>query len=167
MRHIPAIATSALLLAGCARGYDPAAVPDATVAMHISAERCQARRTADDLKTWSDLEACELASERAFAVTIKMKKMEAFEAYAANMQALAAERDAKRVTAQQVKLQADLIRSTFLADCGCKPKTYTSEPANMMPSGLPGTVWGYETNLGMGQGSHAMGPGPGNFGPQN
>jgi hypothetical protein len=47
--------------------------------------------------------------------------MDAFEKYAAGMQALAADRDANRVTERQVCSKANDIHWTFLADCGCKP----------------------------------------------
>lgn len=168
MKPILTITFCALMLAGCAQGYDPAAVQSATVTMQISSERCEARRTVNDLKTYSEWEACELAAERAFAIAINLKKMDAFEAYAANMQALAARRDANRVTAQQVKLQAEVIRSAFLANCNCKSKiayryTYMPGVPDMYMPGPPGNAYS-GVDMGMGQGNHAMGPGPGNFG---
>ena len=164
MRPIFAITLSTLILAGCAdgKGYDPIAVQSATVMMQTASQRCEARRATNDLKTYSELEACELAAERAFAKAINLQRMDAFEVYAADMQALAAERDANAVTVRQVKFRADKIRSEFLADCDCKPRTgrrwnnvYAGDSSNY-PSG-------YGTDLGMGQGNHAMGPGPLNF----
>ena len=154
MRRILTITLSALMLASCASGYDKTAVTGATVSMALASKQCQAKRAANDLKTYSELEACELAAERAFAIAIHMKKMETFEEYANRMQALAADRDANRVTAQQVKLQADAIRSRFLADCNCKPKTASRLADNYMPGE------GHGTDMGMGEGNHAMGPGP-------
>ncbi len=162
MRLFLTIAVSALVLAGCAngKGYDSAAVPGATVAMHISSEQCETRHAASDLKTYSELEACVLAAEHAFAVAVNLKRMHSFDQYAARMQALAADRDADRVNANQVKFRADAIRSEFLADCNCKPRAtrrwnnaYLGDSSNY-PNGY---------DMGMGQGNHAMGPGPLNF----
>lgn len=134
-----------LMLAACARDYDQAAVPGATVAMQISSESCEARHAAKALKTWSELESCKLAAERAFAAAIKLKKMDTFEVYASKMQALAADQDANRVTNDQARSRADAIRGAFLADCGCKPKTgirgtaYFPGPPDMY---MPGPIGG-------------------------
>jgi len=135
MRFILTLAIPTLLLAGCAKDFDQAAVPSATVSMQIASERCQARHAAHALKTYSALEACKLEAEHTFATAIKLKRMDTFEAYASRMQALAADEDANRITNNQAESRADAIRSEFMADCGCKPKnTYR---AAYMP-GLPG-----------------------------
>ena len=161
MRHLLIIAIPVIMLAACAKSYDQAAVPGANVAMQISSERCEARRVANDLKTYSELEQCQLAAERDFALAIHLRKMETFDAYAAQMQALAEDRDAKRITPQQAKLHADAIRSAFLTDCGCKPRTAARWADNYMPPAT-NTVWNTGADMSMSQG-HAMGPGPGNF----
>lgn len=77
MKHLLIIAISGLAVAAAyAKDFDQAAVPNATVSMQIASERCQARHAANDLKTYSELEACKLAAERAFATAIKLKRMQ-------------------------------------------------------------------------------------------
>ena len=162
MKHLLIVTVPAFLLAGCAKDYDQAAVPGANVAMQISSERCEARRAANDFKTFSELEQCQLAAERDFALAIHLKKMDVFESYAAQMRTLASDRDANRVTPQQARLQADAIRSTFIADCSCKPKSSARWTGDYMPGGT-NAIWNTGPDVGAGPAGHAMGPGPGNF----
>ena len=51
-----------------------------------------------------------MTAERGFARTINLTKMDAFEVYAADMQALAADRDAERVTDSQVRSRSKDIQ---------------------------------------------------------
>ena len=124
MRHIMNITISVLLLAGCAGTtgtYNKSAMPTAASALQQEAVGCKARWTANEFKTYSAWQACQLTAERSFARTIALTKMDAFEVYAADMQALAADRDAHRVTDREVRSRANDIQWRFLADCGCKP----------------------------------------------
>ena len=112
---------SALMLAGCADTYNRSAMPKAASGLQQETVGCKARWTAKELKTYSEWQACQLTAERSFARAIALTKMDAFEVYAAGMQALAADRDANRVTDRQVRSRSEEIQWKFLADCGCKP----------------------------------------------
>src|SRR4051812_49163061 len=128
MSRILSVAISAMMLAGCADTYNGSAMPKAAAALQQETVGCKARWTAKEFKTYSAWQACQLTAERAFARTIALTKMDAFEVYAADMQALAADRDANRVTDRQVRSRANDIQWRFLADCGCKPR-WKSRPA--------------------------------------
>jgi hypothetical protein len=121
MSRILIIAISALMLAGCAGTYSRSAMPMAAASLQQETAGCKARWTTKEFKTYSEWQACQLTAERGFARTIALAKMDAFEVYAADMKALAADRDAKRVTDRQVRSRANEILDMFLADCGCKP----------------------------------------------
>ena len=92
MSRILTIAISALMLAGCADTYSKSAMPKAAASLHQEAVGCKTRWDAKEFKTYSEWEACESTAERGFARTIALTKMDAFEVYAADMQALAADR---------------------------------------------------------------------------
>lgn len=121
MKAILTITLSALMLAGCADTYNKSAMPRAAAGLQQETAGCKARWTAKEFNSYSQWQACQLTAERSFARTIALTKMDAFEAYAADMQTLAADRDAKRVTDRQVRSRAEEIQWKFLADCGCKP----------------------------------------------
>ncbi len=121
MSRIVTVTIFALMLAGCADGYDKSVMPKAAAGLQERTVACKARWTAKEFRTYSEWQACQLAAERGFARTINLTKMDAFEVYAADMQALAADRDAKRVTDHQVRSRSEEILWKFLADCGCKP----------------------------------------------
>ena len=121
MNRILTTTISALMLAGCADTYNRSAMPKAAAALQQETVGCKARWTAKQFKTYAEWQACQLTAERGFARAINLTKMDAFEVYAANMQTLAADRDAKRVTDRQVRSRANDIQWRFLADCGCKP----------------------------------------------
>ena len=140
MNRILTITISALLLAGCETGYDKSAMRGAAAAAHQATDRCKASRAANEIKTNSEFEACELAAARAFFTAIEMKKMDSFEAYAIRMQALAADRDAKRVTDRQARSRGGEIVYQFYADCECKPKRASSVTADL--SGYPSSYDG-------------------------
>ena len=128
MSRILTITISALMLAGCAATnstgtYDKSAMQNAAVGLQIETVACKAKWTAKEFKTYSEWQACQLTAERSFARTIASTKMDAFEAYAADMQVLAADRDAHRVTDRQVRSRANDIQWRFFADCGCKPQS--------------------------------------------
>ncbi len=148
MNHILTISISALMLAGCADGYNRSVMPSAAAALQQETVGCKTRWTAKEFKTYSDWQVCQLTAERGFARTINLTRMDAFEAYATDMQALAADRDAKRVTDRQVRSRSEEILWKFLVDCGCKPgwkpnpnynSTYmtlftTAQPPTMIPN---------------------------------
>lgn len=121
MKHTLIIAISLLTLAGCADSYDKSVMPAAAAGLQQQTVACKTRWTAKEFKTYSEWQACQLAAERGFARAINLTKMQAFEAYAADMQVLAADRDAKRVTDRQVRSRSQDILWKFLADCDCKP----------------------------------------------
>ena len=125
MSRILTITLSALMLAGCAgttHTYNKSAMPNAASGLQLETAGCKARWSAKEFRTYSEWQACQLTAERGFARAIALTKMDAFEAYAADMQALAVERDANRVTDRQVRSRANDIYWRFLADCGCKPQ---------------------------------------------
>src|SRR6185312_15824467 len=128
MKPILTVAISALMLAGCADTYNRSAMPKAAAALQQETVGCKARWTAKQFKTYAEWQACQLTAERGFARAIALTKMDAFEVYAADMQALAADRDANRITDRQVRSRANDIQWRFLADCGCNPK-WKSRPA--------------------------------------
>lgn len=121
MKPIPTIALSALMLAGCADTYNRSAMPKAAAGLQRETVGCKARWTAKEFKTYSEWQACQLTAERGFARAIALMKMDAFEVYAADMQVLAADRDAHRVTERQVRSRSTAIQWRFLADCDCRP----------------------------------------------
>ncbi len=121
MNHTLIIAISLLTLAGCADSYDKSVMPAAAAGLQQQTAACKTRWTGKEFKTYSEWQACQLAAERGFARAINLTKMQAFEVYAADMQVLAADRDAKRVTDHQVRSRAEYILWKFLADCDCKP----------------------------------------------
>jgi hypothetical protein len=121
MRRILTITISALMLAGCADTYNKSAMPKAAASLQQEAVGCKTKWAAKEFKTYSEWQACQLTAERGFYRAIALTKMDAFEVYAADMQALAADGDAHRVTDRQVMSRAKEIQWRFLADCGCKP----------------------------------------------
>ena len=129
MSRILTVTISALMLAGCAGTYDRSAMPKAAAALQQESVGCKAKWSAKEFKTYSDWQACQLTAERGFARTIALTKMDAFEVYAADLQTLAADRDAKRVTDSEVRSRGNKIKRTFLADCGCKPnRRFSGDP---------------------------------------
>jgi len=138
MSRILTITISALLLAGCAGTadtYNRSAMSKAASGLQRETVGCKARWTAKELKTYSEWQACQLTAERGFARAIALTKMDAFEVYAADMQALAVERDAHRVTDRQVRSRANDIYWRFLADCGCRPESARRFTANFASFG--------------------------------
>lgn len=121
MRRVVTITLLALVLAGCADTYNRSAMPKAATGLQKETVHCKDRWTAKEFSSYSEWQACQLAAERSFARAIALTKMDAFEAYAADMTALAADRDAHRVTDRQVRSRAEEIYWRFFADCGCKP----------------------------------------------
>ena len=109
------IALSALMLAGCASEpvYDKSAVPSATAAMREATALCEKEQTA------SKRTACEVAAQRDFAVAIHLPKMDAFDVYAAQMTALAADWDAGRISPKRLALRAAFIRNQYWFACNC------------------------------------------------
>ena len=128
MNRILTITLSALLLAACADTYNKSVMPKAAANLQQETVGCKARWTAKEFRNYSEWQACQLRAERGFATTINLTRMDAFETYAAEMRALAADRDANRVTDRQVRSRAQEIQWKFLVDCGCKPG-WKSRPA--------------------------------------
>ena len=133
------IAFAALMLAGPASGYDKSAVPTASAAMRQASLDCKARHGAKELKSYSEWQDCQLMAERTFVMAVDIK-MDAFDEYASGMKALAADMDANRMTAKQVRSRAGAILDTFLADCGCRP-------ARVFAGGGRGYGWQADHNL--------------------
>ena len=106
MSRILTITLAALMLAGCADTYNKSAMPNAASGLQLETAFCKAKWTAKEFKTYSEWQACQLTAERSFARTIALTKMDAFEVYAADMQALAVDRDAHRVTDPQIRSRA-------------------------------------------------------------
>jgi hypothetical protein len=115
MSRILTVTIFALMLAGCASGpgYDKSAVPNATAAMRRATAMCEKEQTA------SKYTACEVAAQRDFAVAIHLPKIDAFDAYAAQMMALAADWDAGRVSRKHLAARAASIRSDYRLACNC------------------------------------------------
>lgn len=123
MSRILIIMSSALILASCADTYNRSAMPKAASGLQLETAFCKARWTAKEFTTYSEWQSCQLTAERSFASAIALTKMDAFEVYAADMQALAVDRDAHRVTDRQFRSRANDIYWKFFADCGCKPES--------------------------------------------
>ena len=109
MNRILTVTISLLMLAGCSSGplYDKSAVPGATAAMREAAALCEREHTA------SKFMACQVAAERNFVVAIHLPKTDAFDAYATQMMALAADHDAGRVNEVQANARATSIRNDY------------------------------------------------------
>ena len=141
MSRILTITIATLMLAGCADTYNKSAMPKAAAGLQQEMVACETRWTDKELKTYSQLQACYLTAQHGFFRSIALTKMDAFEVYTADMQTLAADWDAHRVTDRQARSRAKDIQWKFFADCGCKPgrhpTTYwtDSDPRMGMPSG--------------------------------
>ena len=122
MSRILTVTISALMLAGCATGYDKSAMPKAAANLQQEAGGCKTKWEAKEFTTYSEWQACYLTAQRGFFRSIALTKMDAFEVYAADMQALAADWDAHRVRDRQARSRAEEIQWKFFADCGCKPR---------------------------------------------
>src|SRR4029078_25769 len=120
MKPFPTIALSALMLAGCADGYNKSVMPKAAAELQLKTVDCKTKWTAKEFKNYSEWQACQLTAERGFARAINLTKMDAFEVYAADMQTLAEDRDAHRVTDTEVRSRANDIQWRFLAAGGGK-----------------------------------------------
>ena len=110
---------AAPLLAGCSTYYDKSAVPEASAAWEQAAQDCKARAAAHDFKTHSDMAACNLAADRAYYTTVKLKAMYKFEDYAANYQKLAVLQDANRISDEQASFKARQYLHRFYSLCNC------------------------------------------------
>jgi len=141
MKRILTITIFALMLAGCASepGYDKTAVPDATAAMRQATALCEKEQTA------SKFMACRVAAERNFAMAIHLPKMDAFDAYAAQMMALAADYDAGRIYLKRMDARAASIRNGYLRACDCN---FNGRPAYDYTSFVPSPI---PTNTALGQ----------------
>jgi hypothetical protein len=120
MNRILTIGFSAAMLAGCAPVYDRTAMPDASMTARQASVSCVTEWAVKEIKTYSELAACNLAAERRYFTAIKLQKMDRFEDYAVRYQALAAMRDTGRISDQQADRRADKMRRDFLAACRCK-----------------------------------------------
>jgi hypothetical protein len=131
------ITISALMLAGCASGpgHDKSAVPDAAAAMRRATAICEKEQK----QTASTFTACEVAAQRDFAVASHLPKMDAFDAYAAQMMALAADWEAGRVRPKQLAARAASIRNNYWQACNCnlKGRRPYDYPYDIIPSLTP------------------------------
>ena len=137
MSRILTITICALLLAACADTYNRSAMTNAATSLQQEAGGCKTKWAAKEITTYSQWQACQLTADRGFAKTIALTKMDAFEVYAADMQALAADLDAHRVTDRQARSRAREIQWKFLADCGCDPRRRLA--ANVGPYAIDNT----------------------------
>lgn len=152
MTRFLTIAISALMLAGCAGTksdtYDKSVMPTATTGLQQQTVGCKARWTAKEFRNYSEWQACQLTAERGFLTTISLTKMDAFEVYAADMRALAADRDAKRVTASQVVSRTEEIRAKFFADCDCRQPGWRRRNVAAWSPYLGQSNWGPSDSMG-------------------
>jgi hypothetical protein len=114
------LSLATLLLAGCAAGYDQSAVPGASATLIRTMNRCESALPAKGPQSYSEFTACQLAAERNFAVAVKLKRMDAFDIYAREMQQLGADRDAEHLSTDVVQARTNNIRQDFLAKCDCQ-----------------------------------------------
>ena len=132
MSRVP-IALAALMLAGCAGSYDRSAVPAAAAAMRRAVASCEKEQTA------SKFTACKVAAQHDFAMAIHLPNMDAFDAYAAQMMALAADRDAGRVSLKQAATRATSIRDEYWFACNCGLRGHrTQDYGDIIASVIPG-----------------------------
>jgi hypothetical protein len=135
MSRILTVTIFALMLAGCASvpGYDKSAVPNATAALRQATAMCKKEQTA------SKYTDCEVAAQRDFAVAIHLQKMDAFDAYAAQMMALAADWETGRVSPKQLAARAASVRSHYWLACNCDLRGHRSfdGPYDIIPSLTP------------------------------
>ena len=110
--------TFVLLLSGCA-GYDRFAEPGATLALDRAIDRCRHSPPGDVSRKHAEFTACELAAERDFAVATRTERMDAFATYARQMQQVAADWDAQKVSPEQASLRRDEIYRDYVAACDC------------------------------------------------
>ena len=120
MRLLLTITLSALMLTGCATYYDKSAVPDASAALKQASGDCEAR-AAHDITTNSQMAACNLAAERAYYTTVKLKAMYKFDDYAVSYQKLAALQDANRISDEKAGQKAGQFLRRFYSLCNCGP----------------------------------------------
>lgn len=97
MSRVLTFTLSALMLSAPAAAdtYNRSAMPKASAALQQQTADCKARWTAKEFTTYSEWQTCQLEVERGFFTAISLTKMDAFEAYAADLRTLAADRDAK------------------------------------------------------------------------
>jgi hypothetical protein len=132
--------TCGLLLSGCA-GYDRFAEPSASLALDRAMDRCRHSPPQDQSQKHSEFMACELAAERDFALATRTERMDAFAVYARQMQQVAADWDAQKLSPEQATLRRDDILRQYVAACDCtigptSPRWDMSVPA---PLGMGGT----------------------------
>ena len=118
MKPVLAAFLSGLMLAGCASepSYDKSAAPGAVAALRQAMTICGREQTA------SRFTVCQVAAQRDFAVAIHLPNMDAFDVYAAQMIALAGDRDAGRVDRRQMRTRAASIRNDYWLACDCNLK---------------------------------------------
>jgi hypothetical protein len=121
MSRILTVTIFAAMLAGCASGppgYDKSAEPNAAAAMRQATAMCEKEQTASKFIA-SKFMACRVAAERNFAMALHLPNMNAFETYAAQMMALAADYDAGRIYLKRMNARAAYIRNHYLYACNC------------------------------------------------
>jgi hypothetical protein len=121
MSRIPTITLSALLLTGCASeqpSYDKSAVPDATAAMRQETAMCEKEQPPAKFAA-SKFMACRVAAERSFAMAIHVRRMDAFDTYAAKMLSLAGDYDAGHINLKRMDRRAASIRDDYRRACDC------------------------------------------------
>ena len=107
-----------LLLGACAHPYDREALPAAALTYHQEIFVCESQPISN-ATNYSQDTACQVAAERNFAKAIHLVKMDVFEAYAARMMALAADRDLGLLNPEQAQSRVTAIRRDYWVACDC------------------------------------------------
>ena len=79
----------------------------------MATDQCTAQRKAEALKNNVEFTDCYLTAQHSYAVAIKLKKMDLFDAYAARLRMLAAQRDAGSITLEEIKTRAAGVEQDY------------------------------------------------------
>lgn len=151
MKAVPVLCVAALM-AGCAGVYDPSLIAGAKATSDLEYDRCGARQTAGEIRTVSALLECFLTADRAFAATVKLRRMDLYEAYAARMRLLGSEIDRQAVTVAEAQQRYTAIRRDYFASLDAAYAADQAERAQasaaMMAfgAGLQGAGAAYQAN---------------------
>jgi len=105
----------ALALCGCVSAYDASAEPAAQQAKALGYDQCNAALARKELKTNVAMLECVLASEKKYAVDIKLQNMGFYDAYAARVRLIAIDRDAGRLSNAQMESDLAAAHSDYIS----------------------------------------------------
>ena len=111
---LAALSAVCVPLAACAGVYDASAVPSAQAAMQYAKDQCVARLNSGEYKTTLESVNCALEADRAFAVAVKLKKMDLYNAYAGRMRMVAMDRDAGRITREEAQMRGGAVWKDYI-----------------------------------------------------